>query len=144
MGRLIDAVLAVSALAIASAVAWADWEMSCCGVGVNSAMYQVLGGQVLIMVRIGEILRRGYDTKMSISLEPLVWFTSFLDTVYLRVCPTTKWCCFCSSDIMGCIWEHKMYLGWFSGLENTYNKERYSLVCSYCVLKWFLDVQCPA
>ena len=33
MGRLMDAVLAVSALAIASAVAWADWEMSCCGVG---------------------------------------------------------------------------------------------------------------
>ena len=37
MGRLIDAVLTVSALAIASAVAWADWEMSCCGVGVDSA-----------------------------------------------------------------------------------------------------------
>ena len=37
-----DAVLAVSALAIASAVAWADWEMSCCGVGVSSeAMSQV-------------------------------------------------------------------------------------------------------
>ena len=54
-----EAVLAVSALAIASAVAWADWEISCCGVGVDSAMSKVLGGQVLIMVRIGEILRRG-------------------------------------------------------------------------------------
>ena len=42
MGRLIDAVLAVSALAIASAVAWADWVMSCCGIGVGSeAMSQV-------------------------------------------------------------------------------------------------------
>ena len=56
MCRLMDAVLAVSALAIASAVAWADWEMSCCGVGVGSeAMSQVLGCQVLIMVRVGEI-----------------------------------------------------------------------------------------
>ena len=59
MGRLIDAVLAVSALAIASAVAWADWVMSCCGIGVGSeAMSQVLGGQVLIMVRM-ENSRRG-------------------------------------------------------------------------------------
>ena len=112
MDRLIDAVLAVSALAIASAVAWADWEMSCCGVGVNSAMSQVLGGQVLIMVRIGEILWRGYDTKMSISLEPSVRFTSFLDTVYLRVCPTTRWHCFCSNDITGCAQEHKMHWGY--------------------------------
>ena len=59
MGRLIDAVLAVSALAIASEVAWADWVMSCCGTGVISeAMSQVLGGQVLIMVRM-ENSRRG-------------------------------------------------------------------------------------
>ena len=56
MGRPIDAVLAVSALAIASAVALADWVMSCCGVGVSSeAMSQVLG---LIMVRM-ENSRRG-------------------------------------------------------------------------------------
>ena len=42
MGRLIDAVLAVSALAMASAVAWVDWVMSCCGIGVGSeAMSQV-------------------------------------------------------------------------------------------------------
>ena len=55
MGRLIDAVLAVSTLAIASAVTWADWVMSCCGVGVGSeAMSQVLGDQVLIMVRLGK------------------------------------------------------------------------------------------
>ena len=100
MGRLIDALLAVSALAIAFAVAWADWEISCCGVGVDSAMSQVLGGQVLIMVRI-EILRRGYDTKMSISLEPSVRFTSVLDTIYLRVCPTTRWHRFCSDDVTG-------------------------------------------
>ena len=40
MGRLMDAVLAVSTLAIVSVVAWADWEMSCCGVG-SEAMSQV-------------------------------------------------------------------------------------------------------
>ena len=91
MGRLMEAVLAVSSLAIASAVAWAGWEMSCCGTGVGSeAMSQVLGGQVLIMVRIGEIQGEGYDTKMSISQEPSVRFTSNLDSVYMRVCPTTK------------------------------------------------------
>ena len=45
MGRLIDAILAVNTLAIASTVAWADWVMSCCGIGVGSeAMSQVLGG----------------------------------------------------------------------------------------------------
>ena len=46
-----EAVLAVSALAIASAVAWADWVISCCGIG-SEAMSQVLGDQVLIMVRL--------------------------------------------------------------------------------------------
>ena len=68
MGRLIDAVLAVSALAIASAVAWADWLMSCCGIGVNSKAMP----QVLIMVRLGNIQGEGYDTKMAVSWEPLV------------------------------------------------------------------------
>ena len=46
-----EAVLAVSTLAIASAVAWADWMMSCYGIG-SEAMSQVLGDQVLIMVRL--------------------------------------------------------------------------------------------
>ena len=36
---------------MASAVAWADWVMSCCGVG-SEAMSQVLDG--LIMVRLGK------------------------------------------------------------------------------------------
>ena len=43
-----DAVLAVSGLAMASAVAWEDWVMSCCGAG-SEAMSQMLDG--LIMVR---------------------------------------------------------------------------------------------
>ena len=46
-----DAILAVSALAMASAVAWADWVISCCGV-VSEAMSQMLDG--LIMVRLGK------------------------------------------------------------------------------------------
>ena len=48
MGRLMDAVLAVSVLAMVSVVALADCMMSCCGVG-SEAMSQMLGG--LIMVR---------------------------------------------------------------------------------------------
>ena len=36
-----DAVLAVSALAMVSAVAWADWVMSCCGIG-SEAMSQIV------------------------------------------------------------------------------------------------------
>ena len=43
-----DAVLAVSALAMASVVAWADCLMSCCGVS-SEAMSQVQ--DCLIMVR---------------------------------------------------------------------------------------------
>ena len=53
-----DAVLAVSALAIASAVAWADWVISCCGIG-SEAMSQVY---YLIMVKL-ENLRRGVVQK---------------------------------------------------------------------------------
>ena len=45
-----DAILAVSTLSMALAVAWADWVISCCGVG-SEAMSQVLDG--LIMVRLG-------------------------------------------------------------------------------------------
>ena len=73
---LMDAVLAVSALVMASAVAWADWVESCCGVGQ-------------IMVRSA---KQGEDTKMAVSLEPSVQFTSNLDRMYLRVCPTTRFC----------------------------------------------------
>ena len=41
MGRLTDAVLAVSVLVMALAVAWADCMMSCCGVG-SDAMFLLL------------------------------------------------------------------------------------------------------
>ena len=75
-----EAVLAVSTLAIASAVAWADWVMSCCGVG-SEAMSQVLGDQGLIMVRLGKIQGEEYDTKMAVTWEPLVQFASEFDTM---------------------------------------------------------------
>ena len=48
-----DAILAVSALAMASAVAWTDWVISCCGVG-SEAMSQMLDGQMLIMVTLAK------------------------------------------------------------------------------------------
>ena len=41
MGRLMDAVLAVSVLEMALAVAWADWVMSCCGVGSLAMSWMV-------------------------------------------------------------------------------------------------------
>ena len=47
MGRLMDAVLAVSVLAMASAVAWGDWVISCCGVS-SEAMFQILDGQIMV------------------------------------------------------------------------------------------------
>ena len=61
-----DAILTVSVLAMALAVAWADCIISCCGVG-SETMSQVLDG--LIMIRLG---KQGEDTKMLISQELLV------------------------------------------------------------------------
>ena len=43
----------------------------------------------------------GGGTKMAVSQEPLVGFTPILDTIYLKVCPTTRWHHFCGIDIMG-------------------------------------------
>ena len=74
-----DAVLAVSALAMASAVAWADWVMSCCGVG-SEAIFLLLDGQ--IMVRSEKT--RGYGKKMVISWKPSVWLSSNLDRTVFR------------------------------------------------------------
>ena len=70
---------------------------------------------------------RGGGTKMAVFREPLIQLTPNLDTVYLRVCPTTRWCCFHSNYVTGCIRVHEMHLGCFSGLKSTKNKERYSL-----------------
>ena len=47
----------------------------------------------------------------------------------MRVCPTTRWHCFCANDVMGCVQVHEMHPGSFSGLKNTKNKERYNLEC---------------
>ena len=51
-----DTVLAVSALGMASAVAWMEWVISCCGVG-SEAMSEVL--DCLLMVRMGKPERGG-------------------------------------------------------------------------------------
>ena len=50
MGRLMDAILAVSALAMALAVAWADWVISCCGVS-SEAMSQVQDCLITVRMR---------------------------------------------------------------------------------------------
>ena len=80
-------------------------------------MSQVLGGQVLIMVRLGEsFLGEGWYIKVSISLEPSVQFTSFLDTIYLRVCPTTRWHHFYGDNVTGYVHRcAKCIGGTFSG-----------------------------
>ena len=52
---------------------------------------------------------------MSISQELLVRFTSNLDSVYMRVCPTTRCCCFYSDDFMGVHTGAPKCIGWFSG-----------------------------
>ena len=67
MGRLMDAVLAVSAFAMASAVALADWVMSCCGVG-SEAMFQIVDS--LIKVKSGK--NRG-RTQNSGPFSPIVF-----------------------------------------------------------------------
>ena len=54
-GQADGCLLAVSTLAMASAVAWADWVISCCGV-ISEAMSQVLDG--LIMVRLEKTVGR--------------------------------------------------------------------------------------
>ena len=68
---------------------------------------------------------------MAVSWELLVRLTPDLDTVYLGVCPTTRCHHFCGNDVTGCIQVCKMHQGWFSGLGNAHNKERYNLECSW-------------
>ena len=41
MGRLMDAVLAVSALVMVSGVAWTDWVISCCGIASEAMSYVI-------------------------------------------------------------------------------------------------------
>ena len=65
-----EAVLAVSVLAMASAVAWADWVISYCGVS-SEAMSQVLDG--LIMVRLGKT-GGGYKSAYILGTISLIYF----------------------------------------------------------------------
>ena len=68
MGRLMDAVLVVSALAMALVVALADCMMSCCGIG-SEAMSQVLDGR--IMVRLGKTGQGYKSAYMSRTIGPI-------------------------------------------------------------------------
>ena len=73
-----DAVLAVSTLAMVSAIAWADCVISCYGVGSEAMSYMVRSA------------KQGEDTKMAITQKPSVQFASFLKSAFLRV-STTLW-----------------------------------------------------
>ena len=58
------------------------------------------------MVRMETIQGEGYDTKVAVSWEPLVQFTSEFDTMYLGVCPTTRCIVFMammSWGVYGCV-----------------------------------------
>ena len=70
-----DVLQAVSALAIASTVAWADWVMSCCRVSsVAMSDSQMVRSE-----------KQGEDTKMAISPELSVRLLSNLHSTFLRV-----------------------------------------------------------
>ena len=66
----------------------------------------------------------GGGTKMAVSQEPLVRLTPNLDTVYLRVCPTTREHHFCGDDVTGVHRVHKTYPGCIFWQKS---KERYNL-----------------
>ena len=42
---------------------------------------------------------------MAVSRGTVSLIASEFDTVYLRVCPTTRWHCFCSDDVTGCAYR---------------------------------------
>ena len=72
----------------------------------------------------------GASTKMAVSWEPLIQLTLNLDTVYLRVCPTTRWCHFCGDDVTGVCTDAQNIPQVHFLVEN---KERYNLAFE-CVL----------
>ena len=77
-----DAVLSVSVLAMVSAVAWADWVMSCCVVGCV-AMSWILDGQLMVRSE-----KEGEDTKMAISWKLSVQLSSNFHSPFPRVSTT--------------------------------------------------------
>ena len=81
MGRLMDVVQAVSVLVMASAVAWADWVISCCRVSSEAMSYMVRSA------------KQGEDTKMAITWKLSVWLSSNLDRMLLRGCSTYRCGC---------------------------------------------------
>ena len=134
---MIDAVLAVSTLAMASAVAWADWEMSCCGVG-SEAHVSGAGWSGADNGQIGKNIRRGVLTKMAVSWEPSVQFASEFDTVYLRVCPTTRWRLFAAMTSRGAYGCAKRIPDALSGRKGRKARKDITWSVPKCVLKCFL------
>ena len=136
-----EAVLAVNTLAIASAVAWADWVMSCCGIGAGSeAMSQVQSD----MVRMGKLKERGMvqnwlylGNRWSYSLQNLTQCTwgcalPLGGVVFTAVSSQGTYGC------MKCIGS--VFLGW----KNTKPRKDTTWSVPKCFLVFFLDVQCPA
>ena len=81
---------------------------------------------------------RGEDTK-NVNISGTIGLIYFkLGQCIHEGVPTTMWHHFCSSDITGCIWVHKMYpryIFWQKG------KERYNLECSQVCPEVFPSVQ---
>ena len=93
-----DMVLVVSALAMALAVAWADWVMSCCGVG-SVAMSQTQ------LVRYSQIRKTGGGHKNGYISETIGWIDPRCAQHLPRgVCYTVEhWQCQGHDDVMtGC------------------------------------------
>ena len=132
-----DAVLAVSALAMASAVAWADWVMSCCGVG-SEAMSQVL--DCLIMVRLGKTGEGvGYTNGCILGTVSLIYL-KFRHSIPEGM-PYHEMALFSWQYVMGCIQVHKIHHGCFSG-RKTRKDTTWSVFLS--VLKCFSWMSSPA
>ena len=89
------------------------------------------------MVRLENLERGVWYKNVNISgTVGLIYF--ILDTIYLRVCPTTRWHHLCGDDVTAvCTGAQNISRVCFLAE----NKERYNLEWFLSV---FLDVQCPA
>ena len=143
-----DAVLAVSALAMASAVAWADWVMSCCGVS-SVAMSQIPGPHLSQMVRNDEIRKMGgHKTLISQKLNQIgLKFTQHLPggVSQLQVVPPHQHqhnsAIIMPSASLFAIWDFiwaekgfTVIFVFISPLKLINDMERYSLLCSLLAL----------
>ena len=124
-----DAVQAVSALAMALTVAWEDWVMSCCRCG-SEAMSHMVRSE-----------KWGEDTKMSLSQKPSVQLVSNSHSTFLRVSANGRWCHHIGFSItmpLQCYLYQHLHFGaafWVEKrgktvIQSIKNMKRYSLLCS--------------